>query len=158
MFPALSEVTWKQVLAKNDNPITDLPYVLRIKNLTGYMESCYFCGDKRCESGCPLPYTDELTYGDLLQKIGQQSNDSYFGDHYNRGKKDINLDAVWCQSLTKEFFSQFLHAQSFLKKLEKDGGASSEETKSASQDTASGEGVVTLQDCLLEFENPEMLD
>lgn len=131
VFPALSEVTWKTVLSKNDNLITDLPYCLRIKNLTGYMESCYFCGDKRCESGCPLPYTDDVTYGDLLQKLGQTSNDSFFGESYHRGKKDITIESVWCQSITKEFFAQFLQAKSFPKEGEKDG-ASSEEKKSSS--------------------------
>lgn len=68
-FPVLNEQTWKNCLSKNDTLLTDLIYCLRIKNLTGYMESCFFCGDKRCE-GCPLPYSDEIKFEDLLRKIG----------------------------------------------------------------------------------------
>lgn len=34
-----------------------MPYVIRIKNMAGYMDACHFCGDKRCE-GCPLPFDD----------------------------------------------------------------------------------------------------
>lgn len=52
------------------------------------MESCFFCGDKRCE-GCPLPYSDEIKFEDLLKKIGSPSNESFYLEGYNRGKKDI---------------------------------------------------------------------
>ena len=40
---------------------TTMPYILRLKNISGYMDPCCYCGDKRCE-GCPLPFTDEMTY------------------------------------------------------------------------------------------------
>jgi hypothetical protein len=105
-FPVLNEATWKNCLSKNDFLLSDLIYCLRIKNLTGYMESCYFCGDKRCE-GCPLPYTDDIKFEDLLRKIGQQSNDSFYLDGYNRGKKDIVLETVWHQTMDKSFFAPF---------------------------------------------------
>lgn len=68
-FPALNEHTWKNALSKNDFDMSHVVYCLRIKNLTGYMESCFFCGDKKCE-GCALPYTTELTFEDMLKKLG----------------------------------------------------------------------------------------
>jgi hypothetical protein len=105
-FPALNEDTWKNTLSKNDFSLQDITYCLRIKNLTGYMESCYFCGDKRCE-GCPLPYTDDIRYEDLLRKIGQVSNDSFYGESYTRGKKDIQLETIWLGNIDKSFYSRF---------------------------------------------------
>jgi len=37
--------------------------------MTGYMEACHFCGDRKCD-GCPLPFTESVSYRDLLGKIG----------------------------------------------------------------------------------------
>ena len=70
------------------------------------MESCYYCADKKCE-GCPLPYTDEIKYEDLLRKIGQPSNESFYLDGYNRGKKDIQLETIWNSTIDKTFYSVF---------------------------------------------------
>jgi hypothetical protein len=111
-FPVLGEENWRQVLKKDDLDYTSMIYQLRIKSLTGYMESCYFCGDKRCE-GCPLPFTSALTYGDMLKKIGVSSNNSYFGDNYSRGKKDFIIEVVWNSQVEKGFFAQFQKAVSF---------------------------------------------
>lgn len=70
------------------------------------MEPCYFCGDKRCE-GCPLPYSTEMTYSDLLSKIDQKSNNSFYGDAAFRGKKDVIIEVVWNQAIgiEKAFFA-----------------------------------------------------
>ena len=81
-------------------------YSLRIKNLTGYMESCHFCGDKRCE-GCPLPFTKEMTLSDLMGKIGITQNISFFEQGYQRGKRDIILEIVWSMKVEKGFFDYF---------------------------------------------------
>ncbi len=69
IFPTLNSENWKNLLSKNDLDLKEALYTLRIKNLTGYMESCNFCGDKRCE-GCPLPFDANQTYNDLLIKLG----------------------------------------------------------------------------------------
>jgi hypothetical protein len=77
------------------------------------MESCQFCGDKRCE-GCPLPFVENLTLGDLMLKLGSNSNNSFYSaDNYRRGKQDLIIDVVWHHSLTKEFFSKFISAKPF---------------------------------------------
>ena len=57
-----------------------MPYALKIKNISGYMEPCVFCQDKKCD-GCPLPYTDNKTYNDLLNDAGITSNSSFFADY-----------------------------------------------------------------------------
>lgn len=57
VFGGLTENNWKEVLGKIDVDIKDVPYALKIKNISGYMEPCVFCKDKKCD-GCPLPYTD----------------------------------------------------------------------------------------------------
>ena len=68
-FPDLTEENWKTLLPKNDLDITQVLYSPRLKNLSGYMDACHFCYDKKCE-GCPLPYDEEQTFNDLLKKLG----------------------------------------------------------------------------------------
>ena len=106
-FPELNADNWKNLLSKNDLDVSQAVYCLRIKNMTGYMEGCHFCGDKRCE-GCPLPFDANLTYKDLLMKVGTSGNDSFFGaDAYKRGKLDIVFDIVWASRTPSDFFTQF---------------------------------------------------
>ena len=81
-------------------------YSLRIKNLTGYMEACHFCADKRCE-GCPLPFDKNTTYADLMAKIGVNSNVSFYNNDYKRGKQDLILEIVWNSKIEKPFYDQF---------------------------------------------------
>ena len=40
---------------------TNMPYILRLKNISAHNNPCFYCGDKKCE-GCPLPFTDEIIY------------------------------------------------------------------------------------------------
>ena len=85
-FPELAVDNWKNLLSKNDLDIKQAVYCLRIKNMTGYMDPCHWCGDRRCE-GCPLPFDPSLTYNDYLIKLGSSGNDSfYINDAYKRGK------------------------------------------------------------------------
>lgn len=56
-------------MSRNDLDWTEALYSVRLKNLTGYMEACHYCQDKRCE-GCPIPFVKDLTFEDLLMKIG----------------------------------------------------------------------------------------
>ena len=67
------------------------------------MEACNFCEDKRCE-GCPLPFTEEITYSDLLGKIGVTTNSSFYNDGYKRGKQDVIFEIVWNMKIEKSFF------------------------------------------------------
>jgi hypothetical protein len=70
------------------------------------MESCHFCQDKRCE-GCPLPFSKDLTFNDLLMKIGATSNVSFYTDGYKRGKQDVVIEIVWNNKIEKAFFDTF---------------------------------------------------
>jgi len=74
--------------------------------MTGYMESCHFCSDKKCE-GCPLPFDKDITYNDFLIKIGAESNTSFFTEGYKRGKNDVVFDIVWSTKIEKGFFDSF---------------------------------------------------
>ena len=67
------------------------------------MEACNFCEDKRCE-GCPLPYTENMIYEDLLGKIGVTTNSSFYSDGYKKGKQDVIFDVVWNMKIDKDFF------------------------------------------------------
>ena len=81
--------------------------------MTGYMEACHFCGDKRCE-GCPLPFDSAQTYNDLLIKVGTSGNDSFYGsDAYKRGKQDIVFEIVWNARIPIDFFNTFQSAKPF---------------------------------------------
>ena len=99
-------------MGKNDLDINEGIYSLRIKNMSGYMESCQFCGDKRCE-GCPVPFSSRLTLKDLLTKLGVESNVSFFNDlGLKRGKQDITLEVVWNNRLEKSLFDCLQTAKS----------------------------------------------
>jgi hypothetical protein len=95
VFPSLNEDTWKEILKKDDFTMDEMLYSLRLKNITGYMEPCHFCADKRCD-GCPLPYTDDIIYNDFLTKIGVNSNSSFYTDSYQkRGRNELIIDIVF---------------------------------------------------------------
>ena len=49
------------------------------------MEACQFCNDRKCDD-CPLPFTKDMKFEDLLMKIGAHSNVSFYQDSYKRGK------------------------------------------------------------------------
>lgn len=76
------------------------------------MESCHFCQDKRCE-GCPVPFSEDLTYNDLLMKIGITSNSSFYNDGFKRGKQDVMFEVVWNSKIEKGFFDGFQTAKPF---------------------------------------------
>lgn len=67
------------------------------------MESCHFCGDKKCE-GCPLPFSKDMTFADLLGKVGATSNNSFYTDGYKRGKNDVIFEVIWNMKIDKTFF------------------------------------------------------
>ena len=104
---------WKNLLSKNDLDIKQALYCLRIKNMTGYMDPCHWCGDRRCE-GCPLPFDPNLAYNDYLIKLGSSGNDSFYvNDAYKRGKQDIILEVVWNSRTPIDLLSQLQSAKSF---------------------------------------------
>ena len=80
-FSSLTEDNWQEILKKDEFNTSDLLYSLRIKNIAGYNQDCPFCKDRRCD-GCPLPYTDKLTYKELLKNADIESNDSFFSEEY----------------------------------------------------------------------------
>ena len=80
--------------------------------MSGYMESCHFCGDKRCD-GCPLPYSSKLTLKDMMMKIGIQNNESFYLEGYKKGKNDLIIEIVWNPKIDKSFFDAFQTAVAF---------------------------------------------
>jgi hypothetical protein len=114
--------------------------------MTGYMEPCHFCDDRRCD-GCPLPFTSEVVYNDLLTKAGITTNVSFYPnfDTYKRGKHDLILEVVWNSRVPPEFFEFYQSAKPFPGRQDTTGGEESKE----------GSGAITLADCLEEFSKPE---
>lgn len=58
------------------------------------MESCHFCGDKKCE-GCPVEYNPNKTVKDIFMGAGVTNNESFYLDSYKRGKGDVIIEIVW---------------------------------------------------------------
>lgn len=40
--------------------LTEMPYKLVFKDISGYYDDCGYCGQNRC-GGCPVPFTDQIT-------------------------------------------------------------------------------------------------
>lgn len=112
VFSGLREDNWREFLKRNDIPLNEALYSLRLKNMSGYMEACHFCGDKRCE-GCPVPFDKNITLGDFLIKLGVKSNVSFYNDGYKRGKNDVVIEIVWSNKIDKQYFDSFSSAVSF---------------------------------------------
>ena len=52
-------------------------YQLEFKNPSGFYSSCKLCNGKSCK-GCLVPYQDDLTLEDYLNKLGLSRNDTLF--------------------------------------------------------------------------------
>jgi hypothetical protein len=61
----LNEENWNQELRKENFTPSQFLYALKFKDITGYNENCVYCDDRRC-NGCPVPYSETLTYGEIL--------------------------------------------------------------------------------------------
>lgn len=116
VFSGLKEDNWKDFLRRNDIALYEALYCLRLKNISGYMEACHFCNDKRCE-GCPVPFDKNTTLGDLMRNLGITTNLSYFTEGYKRGKNDVIFEIVWSNStgkaIDRSYFDSFQTAVSF---------------------------------------------
>jgi ubiquitin carboxyl-terminal hydrolase 4/11/15 len=78
MFPDLNESNWE------DASIKDYPYVIKlIRTLDRYYEKwCFYCKRKECNN-CLVPFTNNLTVQDLLNrtKDPDTKNDYYYQTH-----------------------------------------------------------------------------
>ena len=84
--------------------MSEMPYILKLKNMTGYMEPCFYCGDKKCD-GCPLPYAENITYNDLQKNLEVTQNVSFYMDDYNkRGRKDIIIEIILTKQMHKGIY------------------------------------------------------
>lgn len=105
-FPTLNEENWQQLLdQKGSFDQNETPYQLKIENNKsygyGYMQPCNWCGQASCKNSCPVPYSEQMTVLDMLNKIGVDDNISFYAD--NRGKHDLVINMVWAGALHKNF-------------------------------------------------------
>ena len=72
------------------------PFVaLKLENVNNQSswDACCFCG-KKGHSGCPLPYADNITIKDVLNKMLKvEDNISFYNG--GRGCKDLVLQIDW---------------------------------------------------------------
>jgi hypothetical protein len=105
-FPTLNEDNWQQLLdQKGSFDQNETPYHLKIENNKsygyGYMQPCNWCGQASCKNNCPVPYSEQMTVLDMLNKSGVDDNVSFYAD--NRGKQDFIINMVWASTLHKNF-------------------------------------------------------
>ena len=71
-----------------------MPYRIVFKDISGYYESCYYCGQSKC-SGCSVPYTDAMTIQETLSKINLQANETFFSEEKMTRGKELQIQVVW---------------------------------------------------------------
>lgn len=75
------------------------------------MEECNYCGDKRCD-GCPLPFTDKKTYGDLLNSLHVPTNHSFYFDEYSKkGRKDVIIELIFSKDISEVVYKSLQNAK-----------------------------------------------
>lgn len=134
-FPSLNEQNWQTLLeSKSRFDQNETPYHLRIESNRSYGGS-----------NSPLPYSDQMTVLDMLNKNGVDDNISYYGD--NRGKHDFILNMVWADAFHKHFIKH-LSGMEEGKRID-GGGAESEQNEPS---------AISIEDCFNEFKKTEVLD
>ena len=81
-----------------------MPYKLCFKDVTGYNESCLYCGQLRC-NGCPVPFKEDATVNDILSNLKISNNDTLFSNERLIAGKEFQLEVVWHQDLHSSLFS-----------------------------------------------------
>jgi hypothetical protein len=79
-----SDSSWK---------IEEMPYRLCFKDVSGYYESCKYCGQMRC-NGCPVAYKD-MTINEILDSFKIDYNDTLFSDERIVAGKEFQVEVVW---------------------------------------------------------------
>ena len=144
-FPKLELDNWQEVLEKKNFDANDLPYLLKVENITRYMQECHYCNNSYCRNNCPLPFTEKMTVLDMLHKIGVEDNVSFYEAKRNSGKSDLILNIIWQRDFNEQFIKQ-LSGMTTGKKITSDEAGNDDE------------GGIALKDCFEEFRKPEMLD
>jgi hypothetical protein len=62
LFASMSPESYKEQ-EKDDK--SGFHYNVLIKDIAGYYQNCFFCDQRSCR-GCSLPFTEELTFKDML--------------------------------------------------------------------------------------------
>jgi hypothetical protein len=94
---------------------------------------------------CPVPFTDNITVVDMLNKMGVDDNLSFYGD--NRGKHDFIINICWADSFTKGFIKH-LSGMEEGKRIDGNSG----------NDMDDESGALSIEDCFNEFKRTEILD
>lgn len=74
--------------------ISDMPYKLVFKDISGFMEDCKYCGQQRC-SGCNVPYSDEASVENIFQNLKLTTNDTLFSEDRKISGKEFQIEVVW---------------------------------------------------------------
>ena len=70
--------------------IERMPYQLEFKNTAGYYKACNICDSSNCK-GCTVPYKEDETVQDMLDKFGLDRNNTLFSEKQTKRGKEVVL-------------------------------------------------------------------
>ena len=79
-----------------------MPYQLKIQNISKYGSDCFYCGNSRCTTMCPLPFCTDFKLIDMLHKARIEDNVSFYQN--KRGKEDLIINMIWNRDFTEELW------------------------------------------------------
>jgi hypothetical protein len=75
--------------------LSEMPYKLVFKDISGYYDDCNYCGQNRC-GGCTVPFTDQITIQKILtDNLKLESNDTLFSSDRYKSGKELQVQIVW---------------------------------------------------------------
>ena len=119
-----------------------MPYQLKVENTSGWSQNCHFCDQRSCGAHCGVPFSSSTTVLDLLHKVGQEDNVSFYNG--KGGKHDVILNLVWNSS--------------FNETLMRHCSSNQEADKVEGYNEAEESDQIQIGDCFSEFSKTETLD
>ena len=101
LFSKLNENNWKEVMSQKVWNVDEMIYKLMVENNSSYAQDCHFCGNYHCRKHCPVPFREDMTVLDMLNKVGADDNISYYNN--GNGKHDFILNIVWHEDFQKDW-------------------------------------------------------
>eukprot|EP00826_Nyctotherus_ovalis_P051615 TRINITY_DN6456_c0_g1_i6.p1 TRINITY_DN6456_c0_g1~~TRINITY_DN6456_c0_g1_i6.p1 ORF type:complete len:1112 (+),score=393.75 TRINITY_DN6456_c0_g1_i6:120-3455(+) len=104
VFAGMNEENWKKTVMTSK----ELPYVLNFVNVRDYdsysKKKCYYCNEYDC-GNCPVPFTSEITVGDMAGKL-EGKKESLYSDRLYHDPKCFKLEVILNKNDDKAIISK----------------------------------------------------
>ena len=154
-FPNLGENNYDDELRKSYFQARHMPYQLKVENVSGYYEDCKFCGRDQSHANCPLPYLNNTTVLDMLDKLGVDDNASFYNE--NGGRNDFILNVVWHKDVPQDVL-RYVTGLRPAARVDEDQTEDDEVVDTYTRKFGEESETLTLDACFAEFKKPELLD